>query len=163
MEYALSIDYEPSRLKQVLDGGLALALKAGRTLQVMGLIGSLETELDRLQKQRGIYKRMPREERRRIIVVAASEPLQVTGAWVRDVVELAGGWLCLDAGDALYRTATPEEFVDSRPDLILVSTGERLGFDTEVPVVEVDQLSECFIPGPGLYACIHRLMNIIIP
>lgn len=83
------LQLNPTTFKEVLDGALRLGKTIGRLQEAMRCIG--ETEKNLLTLQRSLASGRDAQARPTAICIEGVDPLQLSGRWVPDLVELAGG------------------------------------------------------------------------
>lgn len=83
------LQLNPTTFKEVLDGALRLGKTIGRLQEAMQYIG--ETEKNLLTLQRKLAFGRDAQARPTAICIEGVDPLQLSGRWVPELVELAGG------------------------------------------------------------------------
>lgn len=79
----------PTTYKEVLDSALRLGTMIGRLGEAMRYVGETEKNLMKLQRQLASDRHT--SSRPTVVCIEAFEPLRLSGRWVPDLVELAGG------------------------------------------------------------------------
>ena len=85
------VSMRPQTLKEVLDEALRLARAMDALEQGMEVIANLETGLKVLRDQIGVDRSTNPQSLPSVACIEWLEPLMVTGHWMPDVVEMAGG------------------------------------------------------------------------
>jgi iron complex transport system substrate-binding protein len=177
------VSMRPQTLKEVLDEALRLARAMDALEQGMEVIANLETGLKVLRDQIGVDRSTNPQSLPSVACIEWLEPLMVTGHWMPDVVEMAGGRPVLGtAGEP----TEPVEWGDLRkadPDVLALmpcgftvdETRRDLHYLTEHSVWEdlaavqnervalLDGNAYFNRPGPRLYRAIEVLASVLHP
>lgn len=125
----------PQSLGDVLDDILRIGAAVGAPDAANNVVGDLRRRIERVQaKSDGI----PHAERPRVAIIEWTEPLMLSGNWVPELIELAGGRCELTKPGEHSRYHAWEELLEFDPQTIIVSP---CGFDLSRAKTELENLS----------------------
>jgi len=175
------VSMRPQTLKEVLDEALRLARAMDALEQGMEVIANLETGLKVLRDQIGVDRSTNPQSLPSVACIEWLEPLMVTGHWMPDVVEMAGGrpvlgtageptepveWGDLRKADPDVLALMPCGFTvdETRRDLHYLtehSGWEDLAAVQNERVALLDGNAYFNRPGPRLYRAIEVLASVL--
>ena len=171
--------FAPQTFKQMLDAVLGLGRRIGRAAEAMALLAAAERRLAELHARIGLQKRTDPERLPSVVVLSSPVPLVVSGGWMPQLVELAGGrrvelatggdadaWASLCAADPDVVCLVPGE--PGVGDAALRAFAARDG-SNELSAVRggrvyaFDDAHAFDRPGPRLYRAVELLAATLYP
>jgi iron complex transport system substrate-binding protein len=136
LQQAQVLSLNPGSLSDVFNEMLQLGAAAVESYKATEVVEGLRMRVERI---RNITAKLPQSDRPRVAIIEWTEPLMLSGNWVPELIDIAGGRCELTLSGPHSCVHTWEELRQFDPEVIIVCP---CGFDRDRTTAEINQLAK---------------------